>query len=216
MMTLLKNILKFILWVLAFPVVYLLISLVLTSITVNKGEVGLNSGKTIYLNTNGVHLDIVIPVNEVDDALKKGLKMKDEKYLSFGWGDENFYLNTPTWNDLTFKTAFSAMFLKGNALIHLTRHSRKNPKWTVVNLNEKQLSKLNTYILKTFQFDNHGNKIILENKGYAFNDDFYKAKGSYSIVKTCNSWANSALKTSGLKSCFWTPFDFGIINKYKD
>ncbi len=215
-MRLLKKILKFILWVLAIPVMYLLISLVLILITANKNNVSLITEKTIYLSTNGVHLDIVIPVSDVDDALKKGLKMKSETYLSFGWGDENFYLNTPTWNDLTFKTAFSAMFLKGNALMHVTRYSGKNPKWTIVNLNEKQLSKLNSYILNAFQFDTDGNKIILENKGYAFNDDFYKAKGSYSIIKTCNTWANSALKTSGLKSCFWTPFDFGIINKYKN
>ncbi|MBL4888255.1 MAG: DUF2459 domain-containing protein, partial [Flavobacteriaceae bacterium] len=47
------------------------------------------------------------------------------------------------------------------------------------------------------------------------NDDFYKANGSFSCLKTCNSWANSAFKESGLKSCFWTPFDFGLINKYK-
>ncbi|WP_341216331.1 DUF2459 domain-containing protein [uncultured Wocania sp.] len=215
-MKFLKKILKLILGVLAIPVIYLLISLVLTSITVNESEASLNAEKTIYLSTNGVHLDIVIPVSDVDDALKKGLKMKGEKYLSFGWGDENFYLNTPTWNDLTFKTAFSAMFLKGNSLIHLTRYLGKNPKWTVVSLNEKQLSKLNMYILNAFEFDKDRNKIILENKGYAFNDDFYKAKGSYSIIKTCNSWVNSALKTSDLKSCYWTPFDFGIINKYKD
>ena len=172
--------------------------------------------KAIYLNTNGVHLDIIIPVSEIDNDLKKGLKMKDEKYLSFGWGDENFYLNTPTWNDLTFKNAFSALFLDSNTLSHLTKYSEKNSEWTVVNLNEKQLAKLNKYILTSFKFDESGNKMILENKGYSTNDDFYKAIGSYSCIKTCNSWANSALKRSDLKSCYWTPFDFGIINKYKD
>jgi len=152
-MKFLKKILKLILGVFAIPIIYLLISLLLTSITVNESEVSLNANKTIYLNTNGVHLDVIIPVSEIDNNLKKGLKMKDEKYLSFGWGDENFYLYTPTWSDLTFNNAF--------------------------------------------------------------NDDFYKAKGSYSCLKTCNSWVNSALKMSDLKCCYWTPFDFGIINKYK-
>ncbi|REG87882.1 uncharacterized protein DUF2459 [Winogradskyella sediminis] len=58
-------------------------------------------------------------------------------------------------------------------------------------------------------------KIILENQGYSSIDDFYKAKGSYSCFKTCNSWVNSAFKESGLKSCLWTPFDFGLMNKYE-
>ncbi len=215
-MKILKKILKLILGVLAIPVMYLLVSLLLTSITVNKRDVNLNVEKLIYLSTNGVHLDIIIPVSEIDDKLLSGLKKKDEKYLSFGWGDENFYLNTPTWNDLTFKNAFSALFLDSNTLIHLTRYSRINSEWTIVNLNDKQLAKLNKYILNSFMLDKGGNKIILENKGYAFNDDFYKANGSYSCIKTCNSWVNSALKRSDLKSCYWTPFDFGIINKYKD
>lgn len=199
------------------PIIYILISLVLTAITVNKNESILNANKTIYLNTNGVHLDIIIPVSEIDNNLKKGLiKTKDVNYLSFGWGDKNFYLNTPTWGDLTLKNAFNALFLNSETLIHLTRYSNKNPKWIAVKINENQLKKLNIYILNAFEFDKHGNTIILENKGYSTNDDFYRAKGSYSCFKTCNTWINTALKTSGLKCCFWTPFDFGVIDKYKN
>ena len=159
-MKFLKKILKLILGVLAIPVIYLLISFMLTSITVNDKDVISNIKKNIYLNTNGVHLDIIIPVSEIEDKLINGLKMKDEKYLSFGWGDENFYLNTPTWNDLTFKNAFNALFLNSNTLIHLTKYTRKNSEWIVVPLNEKQLSKLNQYILNSFQLNEEGNKII--------------------------------------------------------
>ena len=60
-----------------------------------------------------------------------------------------------------------------------------------------------------------GTKIILKNKGYTSNDDFYKAKGNYSCFKTCNSWVNTGFKESGLTSCLWTPFDFGLLNKYQ-
>lgn len=211
----LKKILKIVLGVLVIPIVYLLVSLVLTSITVNKKESILNANKTIYLNTNGVHLDIIVPISEIDKNLKKGLEIKDGAFLSFGWGDKDFYLNTPTWGDLTFKNACNALFLNSEALIHLTRYPNVNHKWTVIKLNESQLKKINTYILSAFEFDEHGNKMILEDKGYSANDDFYIAKGSYSCFKTCNTWINSALKTSGLKSCYWTPFDFGVINKYK-
>ncbi|ULC59151.1 DUF2459 domain-containing protein [Flaviramulus sp. BrNp1-15] len=179
----LKIILKLLLGILVFPVVYLLVSLLLTSITVNENNVNLSKNKMVYLNTNGVHLDIIIPVSEIDDRLIKGLKMKGEKYLSFGWGDENFYLNTPTWNDLTFKNAFSALFLNSSTLIHLTKYSNKKSEWTIVHVNEKQLSKLNEYILNSFELNINGDKIILENVGYSFNDAFYKAKGKLFMLK---------------------------------
>lgn len=212
----LKKSFRYILFLLIIPVFYILISLVLTSITVNESVLNVNTKKVIYLNTNGVHLDIIIPVLDINDKLMSGLEIKGAKYLSFGWGDENFYLNTPSWNDLTFKNAFSALFLNSKTLIHLTKYSQRNTKWTVVNLNEEQLLKLNKCILNSFKLDKNDAKMILKHRGYSFNDDFYKANGSYSCFKTCNSWVNSVLKESDLKSCYWTPFDFGVINKYKD
>lgn len=215
-MLILRKLLKATLFFFAIPVVYLLVSLLLTAITVNNSQKESSAEKVIYISTNGVHLDIIIPVSQVSDALKEGLNFKDETYLAFGWGDENFYLNTPTWSDLTFNNAFAALFLNSTALIHLTRYTEKRSKWVEVPLNNEQLKLLNTYLSKVFMLDRNGGKIILNNRGYTLRDDFYRANGSYSCFKTCNSWVNSALKASDLKSCYWTPFDFGVINKYKD
>ncbi len=58
-------------------------------------------------------------------------------------------------------------------------------------------------------------KILLNNKGYSYNDDFYEALGSFSCFKTCNSWVNSGLKESDIKACLWTPFDFGLLRIHK-
>ncbi len=46
-------------------------------------------------------------------------------------------------------------------------------------------------------------------------DAFYEAKGSYSFMKTCNTWANSALKSAGQKAALWTPSDKGIFRHYQ-
>lgn len=195
---------------------YIIISLILTYITVNKTELSIENNKEVYLSTNGVHLDIIISINELNIELKEGLKFtQDEKYFSFGWGDENFYLNTPTWNDLTFGNAFKAIFLKSPTLIHLTKYKQIRKYWTKVILSESELKKLNQFISESFKKDVSGNKIIIANSGYSRNDDFYKANGSFSCFKTCNSWVNKAFKESDLKSCLWTPFDFGLINKYE-
>lgn len=175
-----------------------------------------NSEKLIYLNTNGVHLDIVIAIENVNNSALSDIKFnQNEKYLSFGWGDENFYMNTPTWGDLTFKNAFSAIFMKSSTLMHITRYKQKHSDWIEIKVNESELKKLNNYLFKTFETNENGMKIILENQGYSSIDNFYKSKGSYSCFKTCNSWVNIGFKESGLKSCLWTPFDFALLKKYE-
>ncbi|MFI1772091.1 TIGR02117 family protein [Thalassobellus citreus] len=215
-MRMLKKVSKYIFYVLLVPISYLLVSLILMSITVNKNNEDSDLSNTIFLNSNGVHLDVILPIHHINKELLKGLNMNDNRYASFGWGEENFYLNTPTWGDLTFKHAFKAMFLKSNTLIHLTRFNTKSDNWVEVKLSENQLKKLNQYISKSFVLNEGDSKIMLKGKGYTSSDDFYKANGNYSCLFTCNTWVNSAFKNSGLKSCFWTPLEFGLINKYNN
>ncbi|WP_064967090.1 DUF2459 domain-containing protein [Tenacibaculum ovolyticum] len=211
-----KKIIKWILYLLLIPIVYIIISLILSSITVSRTVNNESSEKLVYLNTNGVHLDIVIPIENIESLVLSGIKYnRNEKYLSFGWGDKNFYINTPTWGDLTINNAFRALFLESSTLIHVTRYKQKRSDWIKIKVNESELQKLNNYLLNTFQINENGMKTILKNKNYSSMNNFYKAKGSYSCFKTCNSWVNIGFKESGLKSCLWTPFDFGLMNKYK-
>jgi len=211
-----KKIFKWFMYILLIPVSYLLVSLVLSWITVDQINSASDLNQTIYLSTNGVHLDIVLPKNAIEDELLSGLKHNVyDQYLAFGWGDENFYLNTPTWGDLTFANAFNAVFLKSTSLMHVTRYSNKSVNWVEVKLSQEEFQKLNHYIFNTFKTDQNGQKIWLSHQGYTPEDDFYKAKGSYSFFKTCNSWVNTGFKQSGLKSCVWTPFDFGLLDKYR-
>ena len=195
------------------PILYLIIAYVLTLITVNKTPESPLDNQTIYLSSNGIHLDIVIHKNNLIPELSKGLAIaKEYDYIAFGWGDKDFYLNTPTWKDLSLKTAFKAMFLPSETLMHVTQYKHQSKKWTTVHLTNKELEQLNKIINQSFG----QTKSILPNSGYGINDTFYKAIGSYSILKTCNTWVNDVLKKSGLKACLWTPFSFGLEDKYKD
>ena len=213
-MRIIKKILKWFFYILLIPITYFLISLLLTYFTVNKSDDLRDNSKVIYLSTNGVHLDIVIPKDNVSENLLKGLN-QEGNYYSFGWGDENFYINTPTWDDLTFGNAFSALFLKSTTLMHVTRYNSVKKSWVKVDLSEAELLKINEHILNTFSITKSNEKVIIAAAGYQQNDNFYKVKGSYSCFKTCNSWVNKGFKSSGLKACFWTPFDFGLIGKYE-
>lgn len=211
-----KIVLKVLLGIIAVPVLYLLVSLVLSFIPVNSNSTDPTKEHTIYLSTNGIHVDIILPIESIQEELLKDLKRSPaDLFFAFGWGEENFYMNTPQWSDLSFRTAFNATFLDNNTLIHIKRHQRKHETWTRVTLNDEELRKMNLYILNSFQLNPDGNKVLLEGKGYSLTDDFYEAQGRYSFHQTSNSWANKAFKQSGLKAALWTPFDFGLINKYK-
>lgn len=211
-----KKVLKLVITLFLIPVVYLLLSLILTFIPVNGNNDYIEKNNSIFLNSNGIHLDIIIPKDQIDSYLLDGLEYsKKDKYFSFGWGDKNFYFNTPTWNDLTFNNAFKAIFINNSTLIHLTKYSTIQKDWVEIKVNQDQLYKINQYINKTFNVDTFDEKVLLKSKGYTRDDDFYEALGSFSIFKTCNSWVNSGLKKSDIKACLWTPFDFGLINMHK-
>ncbi|CAL2092702.1 DUF2459 domain-containing protein [Tenacibaculum sp. 190524A05c] len=208
-----KKSLKFSLYFLVSIAAYLLMAVVLSYITVNKKQQA--SDKSVYLSSNGIHLSLIIPKNELTNAVLKDLNLPYScKFVRFGWGDVNFYLNIPTWNDFKFSYAFGALFLDNPTLVEVNAKNILNPDWTRVPIRTEQLEKLNIYIQETFKLDHSNHKVKIEQKMYP-NSQLYQANGSYSPIKTCNTWVNTGFKRSGLKASFWTLFDFGLLNKYQ-
>lgn len=88
-----------------------------------------NFTKEVYNLSNDVHTDLVLPVkSDIQDwtALfpAKDTKSQDSTYawIGIGCGDKGFYLNTPEWKDLTFKTAFVAAVGIVETALHVTYH----------------------------------------------------------------------------------------------
>ncbi|EZH72618.1 hypothetical protein ATO12_21005 [Aquimarina atlantica] len=216
-MRIIKKILKYIGIILILPALYLIVSLVLTYIPVNGKQGSEEKNHTVYLSSNGVHLEIIIAKNDLNaSVLKDQLNTSQAQYFSFGWGDKNFYVETPLWADLTFVNGFQALFLNTPTLLHVTRYSSMQEDWVALKVNQKQLKKINQYISATFRLNSENKKIVLPGLGYYKNDDFYEATGNYTCFNTCNSWVNTGLKQSNIKACLWTPFDFGLLSMHKN
>jgi hypothetical protein len=66
------------------------------------------------------------------------------------------------------------------------------------------------YLSNSFKKDD-GKIQKIDIDGYAYNDSFYDANGSFSIFKTCNIWVNKALKEANIETSVWSPFDIGIL-----
>lgn len=178
----------------------------------------------IYILTNGVHTDIVCPIkNEVMDwtsltSFENTIsKRTDFEYVAFGWGDKGFYLDTPTWADLKFSTAFKAAFWLGESAMHVTFYQQ--PKEGIdckkVYISKENYKLLVDYIQNSFDQENEKSVLIPTDMVYGDNDAFYEAKRTYNIFFTCNTWANKALKISNQKAAFWSATDTGIFRQYQ-
>ena len=81
-----KRIFKVLLGLLLLIVFYFTVAIVCTYISVNEKPVEDSESKIIYLSTNGVHLDIVIPTSLLSQELAKGIiSNSNTQFCSFGW-----------------------------------------------------------------------------------------------------------------------------------
>jgi len=194
-------------------ILYLLTAWVCSNIATNPEKELANKSKLIYVVSNGVHTDIIFPLGYLNKHSIDNLNLKTTtEFVAFGWGDKGFYINTPTWGDLTFSTAVNALFLKSVSAMHVTEYSNTTTDWKKVTINEYQLIRIQEAILNTFQQKSNRAFIKIEGYSYGSNDAFYEAKGSFSCFKTCNTWTNQTLKKAEIKTAIWTPFDSGILN----
>ena len=202
---------KLFLGILLFLFIYALCAFLFSKITVNSDVENQSKDVTIYIKTNGVHTDIIVPVkNEIKNwssqIIFKNTKSKDTtaKYLAFGWGDKGFYLDTPEWSDLKASTAFNAAFALGNSAIHTTFYKsiKENKDCVKIIISKENYQELVAYMEDSFLFDTNQNPIFIPAATYGKNDSFYEAKGKYNLFHTCNSWANNALKSANQKAAF--------------
>jgi uncharacterized protein (TIGR02117 family) len=204
-------------------VIYFVSAFVLSVISVNSGfKQPEKDAVTIYILTNGVHTDLVLPFqneqmnwNEYVNP-SETTSGKTTDFVAFGWGDKGFYLQTKTWDDLKLKTAFNALFYLSSTAMHVSFYNKlqENESCKKVLISKDSYQKLVEYVTQSFKLDGAGNSQLIKGAHYWDNDIFYEANGTYSLFFTCNTWANKGLKDADLKACVWTPFDYGIFRQY--
>jgi len=196
---------------------------VLSRIPIVKADPQAAPDVEIYLHTNGVHTDLVLPIKSPLYDWSQQLSIQNipsrdttMRYIAFGWGDKGFYLDTPTWADLKFSTAFVAAFWLGSSAMHTTyfHGMTPGPDTVPLRLSRAEYTRLIAYIENSFRLDAAGRVQHIKGHSYGRDDAFYEAHRVYSFAYTCNTWTNNALKASGQRACFWTPADSGIFYQY--
>lgn len=218
----LKYLLRFFLGFISLLLLYLFFAILLTLIPSNSSVSEADEGITIYLKSNGFHIDLVLPTQTpaydwqgfIDLDQFSPPPPTPPPYLAFGWGDKGFFYDVPHIEDLTVGVAANALFLPSSSVMHVIvyNYPPTGKHFTPIQLSTQQYQQLVAHVKSGFSLNRSQLPIRLAGTGYGSQTDlFYKGEGSYSLLNTCNNWANTGLKKAGIKTATWAPFAANVL-----
>ena len=212
---------KLALGLLAIPGLYLLAAVIGSLIPVNRGWTEPAEGITLYIADNGVHADLIMPVDSAGLDWARLVPRSDmqspppgAKWIAFGAGERHVYLDTPTWSDLTLRTAWAGV-AGGERVIHVDYVADPTYSARELRVTPEQYRRLWTAVRASFALDSAGRPTRIDHPGYGPADAFYVGIGRASAIDTCNQWLASRLRLAGVKAPLWSPFVEGLVWRYR-
>ena len=206
---------------LAIPGLYLLAALIGSLIPVNRGWTEPTEGITIYIADNGVHADLIMPVSAAGLDWAPLVPRSDmaapppgARWVAFGAGERHVYLDTPTWSDITVRTAWAG-FAGGDRVIHVEYVADPTYAARELRVTPEQYRRLWAAVRASFVLDRNGRPTRLDHPGYGPSDAFYAGIGRASAIDTCNQWLAGRLRLAGIKAPLWSPFVDGLVWRYR-
>ena len=187
-------------------------------IPVNNDFVPANEGITIYVASNDVHADIIVPVETSIIDWRRHFPnsqfqadIRHMSHLAVGWGDRGFYLDTPRWKDLKVRTAVNAMLLPSQTVMHVQYFGRPktNSSCKSIKISTAAYAKLVDFIQQSFAEPTESRRRI--DFSYTAWDAFYAARGRYHLFNTCNCWVGRALKRIGVTTPWFAPLPNTVL-----
>lgn len=207
--------------VLAVPAFYLVAALIGSIIPVNRGWGEPLEGTTVYIADNGIHADLIVPVDAQGLDWASLLPKSDfaapplgATWIAFGSGEKHVYLNTPTWWDVTPRTLWSAL-AGGKRVVHVEYVASPDYAVREIRLRPEEYRRLWAAIRSDFILDLYGRPQRIDHPGYGGADAFYSATGKASAVRTCNVVVAHWLRLAGVKTSLWSPFVPGLVWRYR-
>lgn len=190
-----------------------------------SGSVEIKSPRIkIFVISNGFHTDILLPIksNQIDWIERLGhpflKKFQDFNFISFGWGDKNFYIDSFSSDYPSMISIFKALFLPTDTLMHVDFYktlSLREDYQVEILISDEQYEKLIQYIMESIKWNKDDTSEIFSKIGYRDTDIFLVANGYYHLFYTCNNWTNAGLKRIGAPASIWCPFAYCILAPFK-
>lgn len=168
--------------------------------------------QTLYLYHNTMHSDIILDLNTVklpwDKLLPQTIRGRTQGYISFGWGDKETYLSTPTWKEIAPSVALKALFTNTPSVIHVSYYRRLHNDHIHlkrIKITPQQYSQLEQSLRRSF-----GESPQYIAMAYGTNDALYHSSESYNFINTCNTWTGDRLRESNISMSYWTPLSYHV------
>lgn len=168
----------------------------------------------VFVVANLHHSGIVLPRQALADAAERlslpALKAVTARFagyerLEFGWGDEGFYTRVPTTRELTVWLALRALFRPGNAtvlhVVGLALHPQAAyPDADLVKLTvgADGFGRLAAMLDATFARSGRDGTIEEIGPGLYGPSLFYRAVGTFNVLRVCNHWTADLLDAAGV------------------
>ncbi|WP_439469196.1 DUF2459 domain-containing protein [Blastomonas fulva] len=181
-----------------------------------------DDGITIYVETNGFHTGFILPAQAegIDwHALFPPTDLGDMRYHATGatdhvaisWGERDFYLATPRWQDLDPATMARAAIGSDATLVHIYHMTRplegRYARRLVIS--HAAYRTLAARLMQDIAQPETGPLEPIP--GYGGDDVFYQARGRYSLVNSCNVWTGDHLRAIGVRVGAWTPAEHHVM-----
>ncbi|MCP4209521.1 MAG: DUF2459 domain-containing protein [Shimia sp.] len=164
-----------------------------------------DTGTPIWVFDHGYHAGLVLGRSALEefggDHSQAWLThFPEAEWFEFGWGDQGFYFEAPTLADVTFAIGAKALLWPTDSVMHVAV-GRGSPWTSFVNSDgieipvaDEALRELVAFVEASVSSTEH-----LGDGLYGVSA-FYKARGSYHVFQTCNSWVSQALRAAEVKS----------------
>ena len=153
-----------------------------------------DTARSIYVIHHGsLHTGLAVKRSDIPPGVWPANRdYAKSKFLEVGWGEDDGYRKPLTVGIAVKALAGSRRTVLLADGFEAVREKVTSPRFTViqVDLSERGFARLCRHIEQTYALDGTGRPIRLE-KGW------YRARGTYSAFRTCNTWAAEGLRQAG-------------------
>jgi uncharacterized protein (TIGR02117 family) len=196
---------------------YFATTLVGSLVPANSGWREPNEGIPIFVETNGVHVSLILPKEaageDLSDLIRPEHLANPDLYgthFMIGWGHGAVYRNAQTWGDVRSGDIGSAIIGSDDTTLHV--YHLVNPQPSSIRksfrVNASQYRVIVAEVRASFRLKVGHSKAY---PAYGPNNLFYDSVGRYSAINTCNEWTGRVLRKAGVKVGVWTPMPGGVM-----
>lgn len=177
-----------------------------------------SDGIDIFVETNGVHVSLIVPVAAAGEDLSNLIRpdqlsdpMLYGTHVMVGWGHGAVYRNAETWGDVKSGDIATAILGSDSTTLHIYHliNPAPLPHRKILRVSAAQYRSITAQIRGTFQLDAQGRSVAYP--AYGSDNLFYDSTGHYNAFNTCNTWTGAVLEKAGVRIGIWTPMPGGVM-----